>query len=687
MTGRNEHCPCGSGKRYRNCCGRLGRSGVPGECAAGVGDPPAMRVVELLEAGDFSAAETQAVLELRARPCDATLWQALAVARGAQRKDPLEAWQRACEYAPRAAESHLNLGNALARHGRLAEAGASYARALALRPRCALTLTNLAELQLELGNVGAAAESCRRALIEEPDRASTHCILGEAFAREGRHGEALQCARRAIELEPGSARAHRVLGYSLAKLARPDEALAALERALSLDPSSPDAQFRCAQLLRSLGRLEQAEACFGRALELAPNWLAAHTELATVLRLQGRREACETQCRAALALDEESCEAQLVLAELRADEGDFCGAEELFRRVIALDRDSTAGWAGIARVRRMSAADGAWLSAALRVAGSAQEPRQLPLCFALGKYYDDLGDTAAAFDHYSRANALAKRCAPVHDRSHLTRATDRLIRCEGAAWLDRVRSVCPGSERAVFIVGMPRSGTTLLEQILASHPAVCGAGELTFWGEHAGEILLNPDARPGALTVERDPKTLARLGEEYLATLRRHSSQAARVVNKWPANFWFTGVIHAALPAARLIHLRRHPIDTCLSIYFQHFEAVNAYANDLEDLAQYYRDYERVMRHWRRVLPHEQLFELSYEELVSDQRASTRALLEFLGLPWDERCMEFHRAPRSVITASRWQVRQKLYASSVGRWRRYAAHLGPLASLAPQASG
>jgi tetratricopeptide (TPR) repeat protein len=644
-----------------------------------------MRVVELLEAGDLGAAEAQAVLELRARPRDATLWQTLAVARGAQGKDTLEAWQRACQYAPRAAESHLNLGNALARQGRLAEAGASYARALALRPRCALTLTNLAELQLELGNIGAAAESCRRALIEEPHRASIHCILGEAFAREGRHGEALGCARRAIELEPGSARAHRVLGYSLGKLARPDEALAALKRALSLDPSSPDAQFRCAQLLRSLGRLQEAEACFRRALALTPNWLAAHTELASVLRLQGRREACEAQCRAALDLDEGSCEAWLVLAELRADEGDFGAAEDLFRQVIARDRDSIAGWAGIARVRRMSVADGAWLSAAQRLAGSAQERRQLPLCFALGKYYDDLGDCAAAFDCYTRANALAKRCAPAHDRSHLTRATDRLVRSQSSAWLDQVRSACPGSERAVFIVGMPRSGTTLLEQILASHPAVCGAGELTFWGEHAGEILLNADARPGALTLERDPRALARLGEDYLATLRAYSSRAERVVNKWPANFWFTGLIHAALPAARIIHLRRHPIDTCLSIYFQHFEAVNAYANDLEDLAQYYRDYERVMQHWCRVLPREQLFELSYEELVSDQRASTRAVLEFLGLPWDERCMEFHRQPRSVITASRWQVRQKLYTASVGRWQRYAAHLGPLASLAPAA--
>jgi tetratricopeptide (TPR) repeat protein len=326
--------------------------------------------------------------------------------------------------------------------------------------------------------------------------------------------------------------------------------------------------------------------------------------------------------------------------------------------------------------------DAEWLSAAQRLSANAQNAGALALCFAIGKYFDDIGESEAAFEHYRRANELAKRAAPRHDRARLSRATDRIIRCQSASWLLRHSGTAAGdSEQAVFIVGMPRSGTTLLEQILASHPAVHGAGEITFWGERAAEVLLE-HGTSGPVALEGDAAKLAQLGREYLALLRERCPPARRVVSKWPGNFWFSGVIHAALPRARFIHVRRHPIDTCLSIYFQHFEAANAYSNDLEDLAQYYRDYERLMRHFKHLLPAGRLMEIDYEEVVRDIESAARTLLDFLELPWDARCVEFHRHPRSVLTASRWQVRQELYASSVGRWRRYARHLGPLQSLA-----
>jgi tetratricopeptide (TPR) repeat protein len=582
------------------------------------------------------------------------------------------------------AEAHLNVGNALARQGRLIEARSSVLRALELRPDLAEARTNLAELQLELGEIDGAAASCRRALTDQPQLARAHRILGEALARQGRHREALERCREALALEPAAARTHILLGYCLAKLARPDEALVALTRALELDPHASEAQFRCAQVCRSLGRLEQAESGYRRALELKPGWLAAHIELATVLRLQGRSSECELQCRMALALDAGACDAWLVLAELRADEGRFVEAEELFKRAIALDADCIAGWAGIARIRRMTWADEEWLSAALRLAGAARGARELPLYYALGKYFDDVGEAARAFEHYRRANELAKRCGPRHERSHLTRATGRLMRCQSSAWLRQAREAREGSDRAVFVIGMPRSGTSLIEQILASHPEVHGAGEITFWGARAAEVLMSSGSME-AVALERDAPRLVRLGHEYLDILRRRSTSARRVVNKWPTNFWFTGTIHAALPGARFIHVRRHPIDTCLSIYFQHFEAANAYANDLEDLAEYYRDYTRLMHHWRGALPRGRLLELNYEELVTDPAAATRRMLEFLELPWEARCLDFHQYARSVITASRWQVRQPLYTGSIGRWERYARFLGPLASLAPQA--
>jgi hypothetical protein len=234
--------------------------------------------------------------------------------------------------------------------------------------------------------------------------------------------------------------------------------------------------------------------------------------------------------------------------------------------------------------------------------------------------------------------------------------------------------------RPVFIVGMLRSGTSLAEQILASHPAVFGAGELTFWGAASAANIAGA-AAVNASAIDISDAALVRLGEDYLRLLHGLSADALRVVDKLPTNFLFLGLIHAALPHARIIHMRRNPIDTCLSIYFQHFEAANTYVNDLEDLAHYYREYRRLMRHWRTVLPAGVMLEVPYEGLVLDLPVWSRRLLDFIELPWDPRCLDFHQTARTVVTASRWQVRQKISTSSVERWRHYEKYIGPLKSL------
>jgi hypothetical protein len=219
---------------------------------------------------------------------------------------------------------------------------------------------------------------------------------------------------------------------------------------------------------------------------------------------------------------------------------------------------------------------------------------------------------------------------------------------------------------------MPRSGTSLVEQILASHPEVWGAGELTFW-----------NSALTAADVELDVGAIAR---DYLQLLAKLSPHARRVVDKMPENFRHLGLIHAALPEARIIHVRRHPLDTCLSIYFQDFKTSLAYATDLADLAHYYRQYWRLTDHWRSLLPREAMLEVSYEGLVANPEQWARKLLEFVGLPWDARCLEFHQTRRSVVTASKWQVRQKINATSVARWRHYEPYLGELRSLIPLAA-
>jgi hypothetical protein len=222
---------------------------------------------------------------------------------------------------------------------------------------------------------------------------------------------------------------------------------------------------------------------------------------------------------------------------------------------------------------------------------------------------------------------------------------------------------------------MPRSGTSLVEQIIASHPVAFGAGELPFWDEavtvHSAEV------RQGML----NEATRQKLAEAYLRVLANHSTDALHVVDKTPINADFLGVIHSVFPNARIIYMQRDPIDTCLSCYFQQFMTGLNFTLDLSDLAHYYREHQRLMTHWRAALPPGSILDVPYAELVADQETWTRKILEFLGLEWDERCLEFHKIKRSVVTASAWQVRQKIYGNSVDRWRNYEKFIGPLKGL------
>jgi tetratricopeptide (TPR) repeat protein len=580
LTARNEPCPCGSGRRYKACCGRLTAGGSVG----------LDRLAALLDAGRHAELEDAARELLDAHPESGFVWQLLAVALSKQGKDAVQALAAAVRCMPGDAVAHLNLGSALARLGRLEEARSSYGRALAIRP--------------------------------------------------------------------DFTEAHQNLGMVLATIS--------MQRA---------------NALRGTGRLDEAVAGYRLALESQPDLAAAHTELGTALRLQQRTEECEASCRNALDIDPNCVAALAVLAELRADTGRFAAAEELYKRAISIDAESAEAWAGLARLRRMTDADGAWLAAAQHLAGRGLPPhRELLLRYAIGKYFDDVKDFDNAFLNYRRANELAKQCGPAHDRTQLTRAIDLIIRSHDQRWIEQKRSAVSLSSRPVFIVGMLRSGTTLAEQILASHPAVFGAGELTFWGAQSAAAIVSASAM-NASEITVSGAALAGLGDQYLKLLQRLSPDALRVVNKFPTNFLFLGLIHAALPHARIIHMRRNPIDTCLSVYFQHFEAANTYANDLEDLAHYHREYQRLMRHWRAVLPANVMLDVPYEGLVLDLPAWCRRMLDFIAVPWDERCLDFHRTARTVATASRWQVRQKISTSSVERWRNYEKFVGPLKSL------
>jgi hypothetical protein len=295
------------------------------------------------------------------------------------------------------------------------------------------------------------------------------------------------------------------------------------------------------------------------------------------------------------------------------------------------------------------------------------------LHFALGKAHDDLGEYATAISHFDDGNALKHRHTS-YDRERHAAAVNSQVETFTADFYARNAPHGSPCETPILILGMPRSGTTLVEQILSSHGQVAAGGELRFWGERATAFRMNDqgEINPAwAQTVERD----------YRAVLARISPTALRVTDKRPQNFHYVSLIHAVFPRARIIHCRRHPVDTCLSIYFQNFGRRIDFAYSRDDLLACYRQYQKLMEHWRSVLPSDRFHEIHYEDLVADQAATTRQLIAFCGLNWDDSCLRPDRNPRPVRTASLWQARQPVYRTSVARWQHYEPWLGALRDL------
>ena len=741
QAGRNDPCPCGSGKKYKRCCGLPAAAAPPPEI---LDSHQIGALVGLVNQGHLNEAEHQARALLTMHPDLGTLWKILSVALVRQGKDALQALRRTTELMPHDAEAHRNLGaalhdrgqwaeslgslgralaihphdvqalvdsaNALKALGRAGEAVPLYQRALQLEPRLVEAQNNLGNAFLELGQYDEAVGSYRLAVEIKADDAQIHCNLGNALRQLGRLQEAMNSSRRAIALDPTLSVAHNNLGLILAALGHLEEAVASYRRALTLNANDVEALNNLGNVLRDLGepreaaslyaraielepghaanhcnlghallelrRIDEAVACYTHALALESRYALAHLSLATALRLLGRAADAEASCQAALAIDANYAEALALLGELRADRGRFSEAEELFQRAIAINPDFPFAFFSIATHRKMTGDDSAWLKGAERLLAKRLPLRhEISLRYALGKYFDDLRQYENAFSEYRQANELTKRYGSRYDPAKLTRRVDEIISNFDAAFIRQLQAGVANSERAVFIIGMPRSGTSLTEQILASHPAAYGAGELTFWGSAFAECEAAGLKSPAAAS------RIAGMARDYLDRLAALSGGALRVIDKMPVNFLYAGLIHAALPQARIIHMQRHPIDTCLSIYFQNFFEMGPYANDFDNLAHYYGEYIRITDHWRAVLPAPTLLEIPYEALIDDQEGWTRRMLDFVGLPWDPKCLDFHRTDRVVITTSKWQVRQKINAASVGRWRNYQKFLGPLRGL------
>jgi tetratricopeptide (TPR) repeat protein len=546
-----------------------------------------------------------------------------------------------------------------------------------VEPQIVDELTQALVLRLTPARVDPSPAASADAAAEPRVAGNPRTLLAEgdeALAR-GAYAEAVDRYRELLQLKPRHAVVCNSLGAALCKLGQLREAEVLFRRAIGIKASYPEALCNLGTLLRTTGRIIEAETPLRQALKVKPTHLESQISLGTTLFLLNRLPEARALLEKALRLAPRNVDALLAAGSVATREGRFDDGEAMFRHALEIDPKAPGGWAGLAGLRRMTAADAAWLEGAEACLAAGLEPLpESSLRYAIGKYYDDLGDYAQAFRSYQRGNELQRTVAKPYDREARTRFVDDLMRAYTSERLSRGQAGASDSTVPVFVVGMPRSGTSLVEQILSSHPSVRGAGELEFWSLAMRKHEAVRKQPPGEALTRK-------LAEGYQRVIAVHSAHAPRVVDKSPFNSEYLGVIHCVFPRARAIYLQRNPIDTCLSCYFQELPAELNFTMDLSDLAHYYLEHRRLIEHWRKTLPAASLLVVPYEQLIADQEKWTRRILDFIGLPWDDRCLDYHLTESTVLTASYWQVRQTLYHSSIGRWRNYQKFIGPLLSL------
>ena len=567
-----------------------------------------------------------------------------------QMEQAIAAFSRAAELKGDDAEIHFQLGKALRGQGRLDEAIATYERAIALKGNFADAHNNLANALRDKGLLDEAIAHYRKALELKGDDAVTHFNLANAYSEMERFAEAVPHYERAIRLKADYCEAFSHLGAALAGLERFDEAVRSHQQGLALRPGDARAHEALGTTLLGKCDMNGALRSFRRALDLAPDLPGAWDGLGA----------------ASLAV------------------GQVDEAAECFRRSMEIGQNEKRSHKNLVSIMDQQKTDPARVQqfADLLDHGNLPLPHRIGAAFALGKVLDDADRFDDAFARYAQANSLFRQWRAESgnrfDAQAVQRRVDYLIQTFTPEFFRQRRSWGNSSEVPVFIVGMPRSGTTLVEQIAATHPAVFGADELPDISRLAAAMARGGPAAPAQAW---DARRIAQAGEAYLEHLRLLGPGAVRVTDKMPGNVFELGLISVLFPRARVIFCRRDPRDICLSCYFQWFPSSRLlYTYDLADCARQYLETERITSHWLKVLP-QRMLEVRYEELVADQESQSRRLIEFLGLPWDPACLEFHKTKRTVTTASVWQVRQPIYNRSVGRWRNYERHLSPLLNL------
>ncbi len=567
--------------------------------------------------------------------------------------------------------------------GRLQEAEAGYRRILEAAPAHGDALHLLGVLSCQTGRHDEGERLIRSALKGNPNNPVYLDNLGNALRAAGKPEDALAAYRRAAAASPGTPNAgaiHLKMARFLKSQGRLDEAAASYAASLAVTPNRDRVRLERAECLSAQGKTAEAVSEYARYLERHPSDSTVLGEMGAALNRLGRYPESVAILDRAIAQNPEVAQHHtnrgIALRKLgRVDE-----AVDAYQTAIQLEPNDIGAYYNQMHLKIYEPDDPAFKTLeTLYRHGTLSSANRMYLHFTLGKMYADIGEHDRAFHHYHQANETRKsHKGQDFDIREIRGAIVLLMElCDAGYFRDRRESGI-AAELPVFVVGMPRSGTTLVEQILASHPEVHGAGELHDIGK-IYHTVMNAASQDAFIAAIRslDLDRVRASAEQYLARIEALGKGARRVVDKMPQNFLYLWLIAIMFPGARVIHIRRDPLDTCLSCYFTDFNTGHGYKNDLGDLGSYYALYQALMAHWGNVLPIP-ILNVTYEELISDPETASREMVEFCGLEWNERCLEFHRHQRAVQTASVTQVRRPIYHSSVGKWRHYERHIEPL---------
>lgn len=582
---------------------------------------------------------------------------------------------RAIAINPDNADYHNNLGMAAADMKRLSDAIKSFEQAISLKPRFAEAHFNLANMLRESDEAKRAISHYRKALRIRPDYADAGSNLGNLLREQGEAEEAVKVLRRVAAQTPKNPHVQLNLGLALMRLPDYPQALSALLQANKLAPENPGIWLALGDCYRQQGALNDAAEAYQNALRDSAADVPVLNALGMTRYALNQVELARSAFERAqsYAPDDALTLNHLGLAASAAGDA---GAAEFFAGAIAAAPQFGEAYRNLATMLN----DETECRALIKKIEQNFDPdthTDAAADFALGHLHDCLGDYDAAFNAFARANARKKQSVRFDGAAQL-QFIQRIKQVFSKDWFEQHAALGNQSGRPVFIVGMPRSGTSLVEQIIAAHPQVFGAGELTFFPAEMPRLSARfnvraafPDSVPG------HESALVGLAEDYLGLLAERDPGAARVSDKMPYNFLYLGVIGLLFPHAHILHCRRDPVATCFSLFTHDLAGSHPYSYAFEDLVAAFHGYQELMSHWHAVLPN-RVFDVSYEQLVNMPEGLSREILAYLELPWDDACLRYFDQSRAVTTASQWQVRQPIYTTSSTHWQNYAQHLDPL---------